>query len=109
MSEMGRLNFAQKGPACVWKLDFKPALACIRLSNIEFSSRGAAEFFSSLTQLRIEERARCVTAIQDFDTNDINQWKVKLIIAIVCILFTTIYNVTICKNVRLRPTVYIML
>lgn len=47
MSEMGRLNFPQKGPACVWKLDFKPALACIQLSNIEFSSRGANGIFFS--------------------------------------------------------------
>lgn len=59
MSEMGRLNFPQKGPACVWKLDFKPALACIRLSNIEFSSRGANGFFSPLTLVRIEECTAC--------------------------------------------------
>jgi len=79
---------------CVWKLDFKLALAYIRLSNIEFSSRGV-DFFLLWRRFTLKN-ARRVTTIQNFDTNDINQWKVKLIITIICmILFVTIYNMSV--------------
>lgn len=61
MSEMGRLNFSQEGPACVWRLDFKPALACIRLSNIEFSPpQGVQIFFSFFDTANELRRIWCV-------------------------------------------------
>jgi len=83
MNEMGRLNFAQEGPGCVWRLDFKPALACIQLSNIEFFSpagRSDFFFFEAVSNRRVGPRA---TANEDFDTNRINQRGMKLIIAVV--------------------------
>lgn len=87
MSEMDRSNFAQKGPACVRKLDFRPALAYIRLSNIEFFSR-RPDFFSFSFVLKSAWRVTTRILTQ---TTLIS--KVKLIIAIVCmILFSTIYN-----------------
>lgn len=82
MNEMGRLNFAQEGPTCVWRLDFKPALTCIRLSNIEFSSRGAVGFFSLFFEAASNRVSRVVTVSQDFDGNGINQRQMKVIIAI---------------------------